>query len=272
LHEDVTVEELAINSGNSSGPADTSLLLEEFLDASASPQQSDEFVERFVALIEQDPNIIGDLLNHDSIDQEHVIEMMMMAVYEGNDAVTDILREAALNLSYSDNDFDIEKGMEVLASMAQNADPIARRRLLDVSSTDQSVNAQLSILEGLSPVLVPPSERDEIKAILLENVQSSPYPDVRIAAIMQLEGWDHSNETFISAAVNMIGDTEPEVRVAGIEAFGLRGVPEVQQSMLFDIANNQQENMQVRVAAAEVLHDAALSDYEYEVVAALLKQ
>ncbi|MGI9303560.1 MAG: HEAT repeat domain-containing protein [Gammaproteobacteria bacterium] len=245
-------------------------LIDDYLSREDPMSDAVRIAEQLTPLLEGDFSLLDELFDREWPQREYLHELLTDVGLFAGEALKTKVRDTALDLTDSARLSDRNDGLTLLAHMDSASDPLVRRRLLDVGWTERAPEAQLAVAQGLSPTLVPPAEREEIVALLSEMAQSNADARVRASAIYQLAAWEPDSDAFVRTSVEVLNDSDPWVRAAGIDALAELSLSSGQRARLFELAENPAEPSFVRMSAANALIRLQLSEHEYQVVASVL--
>lgn len=244
------------------------ILLGQALRASSVPAGSDDPREQLRKLANDDPAVMKQLMQR--YDKETNSQLRQLIV----SSLTDVEKPEVLAFSKRlalSSDMDQRKdGFSMLQSRSGDS-PEIRAIILQGLSGEKTPEAIMLALAALKPPGSDgnnPSQTDiqppDAAAIVaqLQKLSSNADADIRVQSILQLAEWDKSGSSQAQWS-QALKDQSPQVRQAAVTAIAQSGIQtEAVKAALLGVANNPEENKDVRGAALQVLERFTLSKEE----------
>lgn len=258
------------NAGASTGKMDepVDVLLAKALRPSSKPVEDDDPREKLRRLAKEDPVVMKQLM--ESYDKESNVQARQLIVSLLPSVEKPEVLAFSKRLATSRDMMQRKDGFTMLQNLSGDS-PEIHPIILQALSGDKSPDVIMLALAALKPPAGAennPSQASaqatETAAIVaqLQHLTRNADPNIRLQSILQLAQWDKAGSSQAQWS-QALADQSPQVRQAAVTAVAQSGAQsDTVKAALIGMANNPNENKDVRGNALQVLAGFALSKDE----------
>jgi hypothetical protein len=170
--------------------------------------------------------------------------------------------DLSLRLIERVDDAHRKNGFELLSSIPST--PEIYRAVTHAIDAERSPEVLRVAVAAMPPSMAISPQDTHAHIARLGQFAQHTDPGVRAQSLRMLVMWDKSGKTASGAVLRALADTHAEVRQAGI---GMVAVGQLRndniKTALMGVANNKNENPEIRLSALQALERFALSNEEY---------
>jgi hypothetical protein len=244
------------------------ILLGQALRASSVPAGSDDPREQLRKLAKDDPAVMKQLMQGYDKQTNSQTRQLIVSLLSSVEKPEVLAFSKRLSLS---SDMDERKDGFAMLQNRSGDSPEVRAIILQGLSGEKTPEVIMLALGALKPPGSDgnnPSQTNmqvpDAAAIVaqLQKLSTNADADIRLQSILQLAEWDKSGSSQAQWS-QALRDQSPQVRQAAVTAIAQSGIQsEAVKAALLGVANNPEENKDVRGAALQVLERFTLSKEE----------
>jgi hypothetical protein len=241
------------------------VLLAQALRASNTPVEGDDPREKLRKLAKEDSAVMKQLIASYDKESNIQVKQLIVSLLSSIDKPEALAFSKRLALS---SDFTQRKdGLTMLQNLSSDL-PEVRPIILQTLARDKSPDVIMMALAALRPPAESstsnmPAAKDAAAVVAqLQELTKNADPNIRLQSIVQLAQWDKADSSQEHWA-QALADQSPQVRQAAVTAIAQSGTQsDLVKAALMNMANNQNENKDVRGNALQVLERFTLSKDE----------